>query len=532
MGNDENSIKIYDNKNVEERKGNRKLFMLKRINSILSLIFLALWMITAIISIRRGYKNYYIYTVILILIPFLFTVLSNFYMSKKLKDITREFIRLLGKVLIIVALIFQLFNSDIWINLGRKTLTQKVSATSNEQLKLKKSYNILVARVNDNDYSGYWRNSIIEEIYDNNKIVNSVEIISFNKDTLEITITVIPTSTQVKYFSKDYVDELAYAFRLGSEKNLKGIVENNFNVKLDEVILLNNSEAEDLINNYINDTDITFTEEGLKAVINGKKVSINSLYNSSKDDINNMYSLTKEILYKIYSKDGSEFRSIKKQLLKLTNKKELDFLDDSYLVYNKLINEQGKIKNIQNNINTKDILFSSFLQTQNIENINTPYLDSYKLTVYSEKILKDNIFIKAILENKLNVNDEVNNTSNDVNIDYEENSSTTPNNTSGTNNTTNNSNTSNNRDNGSTSNTSNANNNNNNSNSSEDKEDTNTAPDKPSNEGEDTDTSEPENPSDEGDDTTSDSEESSDEDTTTAPENVSPEGNNNTEGLD
>lgn len=557
MVSDDNFVRVYGNKNNSEvKKGSRNLSMLKKASSILSIIFLCLWALTVVVTFKRAYKEYYVYSIVFILVPFLFTVISNFYISKKLKAINRECIRLIGKILIITALIFQLIKPDILLKIDAKPSTNtnesiEVSTNPSQSLKLSKSYNILVARVNDNDYSSYWRNSVIEETYDNNKIINSVEIISFNKDTLEITTTVIPTSTQVKYFSKDYVDELAYAFRLGSEKNLKEIIEDNFNVKLDELILLNNDEAEDLINNYIKDTDIAFTEDGLKVVVNDKKVKVNSLYNPSRDDINNMFSLTKEILYKIYSKDESEFKAIKKLLLKLTNKKELKFLDDSYLVYNKLINEQGKINNIQNKINTKDIVFSSFLETQNIENINIPYLDSYKLTVYSEKILKDNIFVKAILENKLNGNDEVNNTSdevddtnsNDVNTDYEENISTqedynsrnstnnttntNSNNTSNTSNTTSNSNTSNNSNTSTTNNT--TSNNTSNNNSSENKEDTTTTPDKQSNEGENTDTSEPENPSDEGEDTNLEQEEPSNEDTTTAPENASGEGGTNTE---
>lgn len=108
MVNDGNSIKIYDSKNSEEKKENKKLFMLKRINGILTFIFLALWMIAAIISIRRGYENYYMYTVILILIPFLFTVISNFDISKKIENINKETIRIVGKVLIIVVLMGQL----------------------------------------------------------------------------------------------------------------------------------------------------------------------------------------------------------------------------------------------------------------------------------------------------------------------------------------------------------------------------------------------------------------------------------------
>lgn len=543
MVSDDNFVRVYGNKNNSEvKKGCRNLSMLKKASSILSIIFLCLWALTVVVTFKRAYKEYYVYSIVFILVPFLFTVISNFYISKKLKAINREYIRLIGKILIITALIFQLIKPDILLQIAAKPSTNtnesvEVSTNPSQSLKLSKNYNILVARVNDNDYSSYWRNSIIEENYDNNKIINSVEIISFNKDTLEITTTVIPTSMQVKYPSKDYVDELAYAFRLGAEKNLKEIIEGNFNVKLDELILLNNAETEDLINNYIKDTDITFTEEGLKAVINDKKVNINSLYNPSKDDINNMFSLTKEIFYQIYSKDKSEFKAIKKKLLKLTNKKELGFLDDSYLVYNKLINGQGKINNIQNKINTKEILFSSFLETQNIENVNIPYLDSYKLNVYSEKILKDNIFIKAILEKKLNGNDEVNDTSNDANIDYEENISiqedynsrnsantSTSNNTSNTNNTTSNSTTSNNNNSSNTNNTTT-----NNSTSNESREDTTTTPNKPSNEGEDTDTSASENPSDGGGDTTSKQEEATNEDTTTAPEDVSPEGDGSTE---
>lgn len=110
MVNNDNFIRIYgskkrDIKKSDIKKENRNLFMLKRVNNILNFLFMLVWMITVVSSIRRGYENYYVYLARIIIAPFLLTVLSNFYISDRINDKLREVIRILGKILLIVALL-------------------------------------------------------------------------------------------------------------------------------------------------------------------------------------------------------------------------------------------------------------------------------------------------------------------------------------------------------------------------------------------------------------------------------------------
>lgn len=537
MVSNDNFIRVYSSKNNSNvKKGGKGLSKLKKVNSFLSVVFLCLWAITVIFTFKNGYKEYHVYTIIFILIPLLFTVISNFYISKKLKSINREFIRFLGKVLIIIALIMQLVRPDILLQLNSKASTNtnksvKVNTNVSEPIKLSKSYNVLVARVNGNDYSSYWRNSIITESYDNDKIVNSLEIISFNKDSLEITTTIIPTSIQVKYSSKDYVDELAYAFRVGGGDNLKTTIENNFNVKLDDLILLDNANVQNFINTYLDGIDVAYSGEGVQASIDGKDVSINSLYNPSEEDINNSYSLSKEILHEIFSKNKDEFNIIKNQLLKLTNKK-LAFLDNSYLVYNKLINDKKEIINTNKKIDTKDIAFTSILSSQGLENNSALELNNYSMKVYSEELLKENIFIKALLENQQNIN-VIDDTNENYNS-YEENITTEDNNIIDNTESNNEGNTENTND----ANEPSGDQTGNNTETDEDKEETSEEPDEPSGDNEGSDTTKPEDegngdieqptkPTDEGEDTTEQP-----GDTTETPTESPDEGEDNTETPD
>lgn len=475
MVSDDNFIRVYGNKNNDNKENNNSnLNKLKKVNSFLSLIFFCFWIVSVITTFKRGYKEYYVYTIIFILIPFLFTVLSNFYILKKLKGENREILRIVGKISVLLVLIVHLINPNALI-ITKKPLVEKgeslvVSTNESNPQTLLKNYNVLIARVNENDFSGYWRNAYVGENYDNNKIIDSVEILSFNKDNLEITTTVVPTRTQVRYFSRDYVDELSYAFRVGGEEHLKAVIEGNFNVKLDDIILLSNVEAENLVNNYIDNINIAFQEGALRGNVKGEDISIESFYTPSVDDINSIHRLTTEIFTNIYSKNEKDFKNIKKQLLKLTNKTSLEFLDDSYLAYSRLINEQKEIKIVNEKIDMKTIAFSSFLNSEgNNQGIsaeqalnNISYLNSYTIVTYSEDILKDNIFIKVILENKQNnngtTNDNMNNTSNDDDINYEDYTNVDNNNSGSNTNTQNNSNNSGSTNSGNTNNTGNTNN--------------------------------------------------------------------------
>lgn len=105
MVNDDNFIRIYSSKKGNIRKENKNLFMLKRVNTILNLIFMLIWMITVVSSIRKGYENYYVYLALIIIAPFLLTVLSNFHISDRINNNLKEVIRILGKILLIVALL-------------------------------------------------------------------------------------------------------------------------------------------------------------------------------------------------------------------------------------------------------------------------------------------------------------------------------------------------------------------------------------------------------------------------------------------
>lgn len=132
MASDDNFIRVYGNKNNnEEKKNSSTLNKLKKANSFLSLVFFCLWIVSVITTFRRGYKEYYVYTIIFIVFPFLFTVASNFYILKKLKDTSREILRIVGKASVIFVLILYLINPNALII--TKKLLNVISLRNNNQ---------------------------------------------------------------------------------------------------------------------------------------------------------------------------------------------------------------------------------------------------------------------------------------------------------------------------------------------------------------------------------------------------------------
>ena len=399
MDNNYNHLKIYSSKKEEctgelNRKNVKKLRMFKMLNRIINLLWLLLWIYATVLSVKEGYENYYIYLGVVIGIPFLLTILDNVSLSKNFRSIKAEVIKIIAKAVVGIML-FLIFVSPSLLFMEIKGPTavniNKSIFSNDKKMNLKKDYNILFVRVNEHNFSNYWRNKVISETYDNSKIINSAEIVSYNKDTLEINIKVLPSNLQVKYSSKDYSDELMYSFRSGSKENLVGIVKENFDIELDNVIIFDNKQFLDFAHNNLSNIDIAFTESGIKGNISDKPFVINSTYGNDSQDIDARYNLIKNILYSIYSKDEKNFQSIKQELSALADNKKIDFLEDSYHVYNKLIKIDNSFKNknyseynlIPNSIYKKvfdSLKVNKNITAANIKNVfNSTYISLYEM---------------------------------------------------------------------------------------------------------------------------------------------------------
>lgn len=465
MGNSDDFIKIYSSARENGEKSNRKtsgkLKNYKNINSIMSLIFMVLWIITSVISTKRNYDSYYIYLIIIILLPLVFILGNNVNISNKLKGLHKEVIRMILKCFLITAMLIQVIRPAVWSSIGvtrifNNNSSSPVNTSIKGDINLNKSYNILIARVNDHDFSNYWRNSILNQGYDNSKIVNSLEIVTFNKNTLEISTRVIPLKLQVKYYTKDYADELMYAYRVGGEENLVESVKENLGIKLDYAIILNNSQVDELLRKYITNLSIQFSEEGISGSNKKQGFNIASIYNESGEDEETRYSLIETFLLNLYSLDKDNFINFRSDLLRMIGKNKIDFLDETYSAYSNLIINKRAIINKKVELKTTEIDFKKLLQDNNLQSSDTN-LNTYKLKVIKKELVDQNIFLKELRKKTNQSNTHTNNTQNNTQHNNTTNN-TTNNNTQ--NNAGNNTNTNNNTNGNSSNNNSNTNGNN------------------------------------------------------------------------
>ena len=484
MGNSDDFIKIYSSARENGEKSNRKtsgkLKNYKNINSIMSLIFMVLWIITSVISAKRKYDSYYVYLIIIILLPLVFILGNNVNISNKLKGLHKEVIRMILKCFLITAMLIQVIRPAVWSSIGvtrifNNNSSSPVNTSIKGDINLNKSYNILIARVNDHDFSNYWRNSILNQGYDNSKIVNSLEIVTFNKNTLEISTRVIPLKLQVKYYTKDYADELMYAYRVGGEENLVESVKENLGIKLDYAIILNNSQVDELLRKYITNLSIQFSEEGISGSNKKQGFNIASIYNESGEDEETRYSLIETFLLNLYSLDKDNFINFRSDLLRMIGKNKIDFLDETYSAYSNLIINKRAIINKKVELKTTEIDFKKLLQDNNLQSSDTN-LNTYKLKVLKEGSEKNNIFLMKVKEQAKQVNTKKNNTQNTPSNNNSNKSNGIINQNNSGNSTNNNTNNSTNNNTNNNNNTDNNNNNENIDNGSEKNEDNGTDP--------------------------------------------------------
>jgi ABC-type polysaccharide/polyol phosphate transport system ATPase subunit len=256
-----------------------------------------------------------------------------------------------------------------------------------------KYLSLLVARVNENNLSSYWRTPILQSNYLNNALVNSLYLIKINYDDFEISIQQIPSKLQVNYPNKGYTDELMYAYAEGGKEYLQKVVVHNFNFKPDKYLLLSDSDINTLYNLLNIEGNVSGNSISFK--VHDRDYRTNNLEIAQLIDQEVLNKTMYDMLMLYLRSEGDAYSKVKNHIMTLNGNLDATELEELYRTYHKLTSvtegSVGSLKAIS--VSTHSIKMNQILDLTSKSVANKENLLNYEIYL-KDGNYKNNVFYK------------------------------------------------------------------------------------------------------------------------------------------